>query len=97
MDNSKLLVIQVLIDVVDDIMREESYNVHTGLWEDQGQNERECKAWHDVFEDIVDAHNATGAWYNLTTAANYGTDYYALKNAVRQKVNDFIKEKGGQK
>ena len=97
MGNSKLLVIQVLIDIVDDIMREESFNALTGLWEDQGQTEKDRKIWHDVFENIVESHNKMLGLYSLASAANYGENYYALKAAVSLMVNDFMEKKGGEK
>lgn len=92
MDNTKLLVIQVLIDVVDDIMHNESFNPITGVFEDKGDTQIERERWHKVFHHIVEAHNAMNGQPYLCVTSNYKEDYNFLKNSVRQMVDDFYKK-----
>ena len=85
MDYAYLLVIQVLIDVADDIMRK---------YDPVNFTEEERNRWNETLEHIVEAHNAM-LLSKLMMASDYKTDYYSYKKSVEQTLVDFLNEKGG--
>ncbi len=87
MDYAYLLVIQVLIDVADDIMRK---------YDPVSFTEEERNRWNETLEHIGEAHNAM-LLSKLMMAADYTTDYYSYKKSVEQTLVDFLNEKGGVK
>ena len=96
MDNSKLLVVQVLIDVADDIMHEESYNPVTGIVEYKGDTEIERKKWCELFTNIVAAHNDMLVLVQpCLSDKNHMENYDTMKAAIRKMVDNFQQKDNG--